>query len=292
MSSELLKKELEDMQSQPNVSTGCTVGLFNKNNIYNWKVSLLGAKDTPYAGGIFFIKISFPKDFPKNPPQINFITPIYHLNVCPFKNKINHIEISHIETLGYLRENFNGKWNDKITVREMLTKLYSIFYLQYINVAYDTQRAKEYLENRALFDTKAKFYTNKYANFSKEMIIFDKDWDFSDNKYKMKIYNYFSWSYKDNLKDYENTEIDLLFKLNGIQEVKLKFELKDLTKDVIKEIYEKFKITDKDALYIFDLKKLNLEIPIGANGLKNEFTIIIISDYINKEYKEEKNEVY
>ena len=122
-----LKKEYEDLQSNPNASIGCTVGLFDKNDLFNWKVSLLGPKDSFYSGGIFFLKLKFPKDYPNNPPQIYFLTPIYHLNVCPFKNTDEK------ETLGTIHENlFNYEINkdNNITVKEILTKLYAIFYVQ------------------------------------------------------------------------------------------------------------------------------------------------------------------
>ena len=46
-----------------------------------------GPKDTPYANGIFFLHLKFPKEYPERNPEIVFLTPIYHPNVNPYKTE-------------------------------------------------------------------------------------------------------------------------------------------------------------------------------------------------------------
>ena len=50
-------------------------------NLFKWKVSMYGAKDTPYEGGIFTFLILFPKNYPNQGPEFKFVNKILHLNV-------------------------------------------------------------------------------------------------------------------------------------------------------------------------------------------------------------------
>lgn len=51
-------------------------------NVFKWRVQIRGAKGTPYDGGKFTLHITLDEaGFPTLPPQIRFITPIFHPSV-------------------------------------------------------------------------------------------------------------------------------------------------------------------------------------------------------------------
>lgn len=50
-------------------------------DMFNWRATIIGPKESPYEDGIFNLKITIPPDYPFKPPHIQFETQIYHPNV-------------------------------------------------------------------------------------------------------------------------------------------------------------------------------------------------------------------
>ena len=50
-------------------------------DIYVWKATISGPKDTPYENGIFNILLCFDSDYPKCPPSVKFLNSIFHPNI-------------------------------------------------------------------------------------------------------------------------------------------------------------------------------------------------------------------
>ena len=70
-----IRRELIDLSNNSNIN--CTAGPID-DDLYHWNATINGPTDSPYAGGIFFLDISFPFDYPFTPPTIFFLTKIYH----------------------------------------------------------------------------------------------------------------------------------------------------------------------------------------------------------------------
>ena len=144
-----IKKEYDNLQNDPILSLGCTVGLPDKNNVFKWQLSLVGPSDTPYAGGMFFLTVDFPVNYPKSKPEVRFKNKIYHLNVS---DSNGHICISTL-----------NNWVPNTPMVDVISAIFALFYDQNPDSPYSGKMAKEYRTNRPEFDRKAREWTAKYA---------------------------------------------------------------------------------------------------------------------------------
>ena len=108
----VITQEFKQLERSPLINFGITVGLVNEDNVFHWKGTILGPKDTCYQNGLFHLKIDFPDDYPNSKPEIIFLTPIYHLNVKYFvenSQPLGHICVKsycHTEPIVFEAHNF------------------------------------------------------------------------------------------------------------------------------------------------------------------------------------------
>lgn len=57
-----------------------------EDDIFAWVGTINGGKETVYEGLTYKLSLSFPKDYPFNPPVVKFETPCFHPNVDKFGN--------------------------------------------------------------------------------------------------------------------------------------------------------------------------------------------------------------
>ena len=145
-----LKNEFTQLQKDPILSLGATVGLPDPNNIFHWNISLLGPQDTPYAGGMFFLTADFPDDYPNTKPEIKFTNKIYHLNV---RDGDGHICISTL-----------NQWVKGTPMVSVISAIFALFYEQNPYSPYSLTMAAQYKLNRKEFNRVAAEWTRKYAH--------------------------------------------------------------------------------------------------------------------------------
>ena len=168
-----LKEEYMDIINNPILNIVATVGLPDENNLFEWRLSIIGPSDTPYKDGLFFLTLKFPENYPSYPPKVTFDTPIYHINVA----SIGYIYTSLGEPmpLSILR-----RWRPDFKVRDIIISIYSLFYMNNIDCELSHVMAEEFKNNKSLYEEKIKYFTRKYAN---PMIDYKKydNWDFTYN---------------------------------------------------------------------------------------------------------------
>ncbi|KAM3425259.1 hypothetical protein BST61_g7209 [Cercospora zeina] len=121
----VLGKQYKQMQTDKDIP-GISVGLVNS-NIFEWEVMLMlsDEQDSLYGGGCFRARMSFPRDYPHNPPKLKFETPIFHPNV--YQNGEVCISILHPageDQYGY--ETASERWSPVQTPETILLSVISM----------------------------------------------------------------------------------------------------------------------------------------------------------------------
>ncbi|MXQ89057.1 hypothetical protein E5288_WYG019990 [Bos mutus] len=104
-----IQKELTDLQRDPPAQ--CSAGPVG-DDLFHWQATIMGPNDSPYQGGVFFLTIHFPTDYPFKPPKVVFTTKIYHPNI----NSNGSI------CLDILR----SQWSPALTVSKVLLSICSL----------------------------------------------------------------------------------------------------------------------------------------------------------------------
>ena len=129
-----IQKELIDFNKDP--PANCSAGPSNESDLFHWQATIMGPQDSPYQGGVFFLNINFPTDYPFKPPKLTFTTRIYHPNIN--SNGTFCLDILYDE------------WSPALTISKVLLSISSL--LTYVNPdntlvqeianIYETDRAK------------------------------------------------------------------------------------------------------------------------------------------------------
>ena len=146
MTARRIKKELDELNLSP--PTNCSAGP-QGDDLYKWQATIMGPEGSPYHGGIFFLKIEFPVDYPFKPPRIQFSTPIYHCNI----NSNGSI------CLDILKD----QWSPALTISKLLLSICSLMDDPNPNDPLVPEIADLLRKNRPLHDENAREMTMRYA---------------------------------------------------------------------------------------------------------------------------------
>lgn len=164
-----IQKELADMTRDPpmncsaaplNCNVNGSVDEMNDNEDSNhsspskdesntWMATIMGPSGSPYAGGIFYLRIVFPYEYPFKPPHVIFTTKVYHCNID--KNGAICLDI------------LKNNWSPALTVSKVLLSIASLLADANPKDPLVESIAKMYIHHRDEHDRIARDWTRKYA---------------------------------------------------------------------------------------------------------------------------------
>ena len=142
-----ITRELADLQADP--PANCSAGPEDEKDLFRWEGVIFGPSDSPYAGGVFKLKILFPMDYPFKCPTITFATKIYHPNI----NSAGIICIDILKT----------NWSPALTMGKILLSICSMLCDPNPNDPLVPEIAHLYKTDRAAYEATAREWTQKYA---------------------------------------------------------------------------------------------------------------------------------
>ncbi|URE32660.1 GPI-anchored protein [Musa troglodytarum] len=141
-----IQKELQDLQRDPPAS--CSAGPVGE-DLFHWQATIMGPSDSPYAGGVFFVTIHFPPDYPFKPPMVNFQTKVYHPNI----NSNGSI------CLDILKD----QWSPALTISKVLLSVSSLLTDPNPDDPLVPEIAHMYNNHRRRYEEMARSWTQKHA---------------------------------------------------------------------------------------------------------------------------------
>lgn len=141
-----IKREYQDIGRDP--PSNCSAGP-QQDDLFHWTATIMGPPDSPYAGGVFFLTIHFPTDYPFKPPKVTFTTKIYHPN----------ISANGSICLDILRE----QWSPALTLSKVLLSICSLLTDPNPDDPLVPEIAQTYKNDKERYKSTAKEWTRKYA---------------------------------------------------------------------------------------------------------------------------------
>jgi ubiquitin-conjugating enzyme E2 D/E len=132
----------------------CSVSPVSEDNLVVWKGSIFGPTETPYEGGVFNVKITFPSTYPMKPPIVRFTTKIFHPNIGR-----KHGDIC----LDILK---GDKWSPALTISKVLLSICSLLSDPNPSDPLDSESARLYIADRETYDSTVRQYVVEYASES------------------------------------------------------------------------------------------------------------------------------
>jgi ubiquitin-conjugating enzyme E2 D/E len=144
-----IKKELDSYCKDPIPGISLAQDPRYPGDLFRLLGAIIGPANTPYADSLFFLSIKLPPDYPFKPPDITFLTPIYHLNIN--KAGQNCLDI------------FDHQWSPALTIPRAMDSLRSLMEDSNPDDPFEADIAGHYKRNKADYERVAREKARRYA---------------------------------------------------------------------------------------------------------------------------------
>ena len=147
MAQQRITRELENMKVDP--PSNCSAGPETENDMFKWQATIMGPKDSPYEGGIFYLTILFPPEYPFKPPKCTFDTRIYHPNIN--------------SSGGICLDILKNQWSPALTISKVLLSICSLLTDPNPDDPLMVDIARLYKRDKERYKARARLMTLQYA---------------------------------------------------------------------------------------------------------------------------------
>jgi len=121
-----------------------------------WSVLIEGPSGTPYEKGTWLVYVKFPKNYPKEAPEVRFVTPIKHCNINQYWKVCHSI--------------FTRNWTSDTSMHRLLSCVYGLFLTPETDNPLDTGLTAQYYTNSSQYKLLVEQHVAKYASKSRQML--------------------------------------------------------------------------------------------------------------------------
>ncbi|EDR09688.1 uncharacterized protein LACBIDRAFT_190123 [Laccaria bicolor S238N-H82] len=131
-----------------------TAGPISESDFFCWEALICGPKDTPFEGGVFAAKLTFPSDYPLSPFKMKFDPPLFHPNSTKFYADGN-VCISILHTPGddpTMYEQASERWSPVQSVEKVILSVISMLAEPNLESGANIDCCKLYRDNRQEYE--------------------------------------------------------------------------------------------------------------------------------------------
>ncbi|GAB00066.1 hypothetical protein E5Q_06768 [Mixia osmundae IAM 14324] len=131
-----------------------------ESDFFTWECLVKGPDETPFENGIFVATLTFPRDYPLNPPKMRFTPPLFHPNI--YANGEVCISILHSpgdDPNQY--ESSSERWSPVQSVDKVLLSVVSMLAEPNIESGANVDASKAYRTDRAGYEASIRAFVRQ-----------------------------------------------------------------------------------------------------------------------------------